>query len=244
MASVPPTANLATQASWSRRADSSVWLPSRNSSARGGGHSGASTPDRATTPPPTAPPPPRAHRHPDVLSPRVGDRATEPGQRVDEAHRRVDEGRVVVLPARLVLLGAAVVIHRHHLAARLARGGGEVERRLAHPAAHLEQRPGDGDGAGRLVQGPALVVGHEPRRRLGGGEQVGRLASHRANLARSAVIRRSVATPASVSAAFATSAPTAVVTGTASTRAIEPTSVRMTSSATAELVSTVQNGWW
>src|SRR4051812_2236974 len=49
MASVPPTASLATQASWSRRADSSVWLPSRNSSASGVDHSGASTSDRVTT---------------------------------------------------------------------------------------------------------------------------------------------------------------------------------------------------
>jgi hypothetical protein len=49
MASVPPTASLATHASWSRRADSSVWLPSRNSSASGVDHRRASVSDRATT---------------------------------------------------------------------------------------------------------------------------------------------------------------------------------------------------
>ena len=66
--------------------------------------------------------------------------------------------------------------------------------------------------------------------------------AHRANRARSAVIRRSVAAPASVLAAFAKNAPTAVVTGTASTSAIAPTRVRMTSSATAELNSDDQTG--
>ena len=60
---------------------------------------------------------------------------------------------------------------------------------------------------------------------------------------RRAVTRRSVASPAEVPAALAKNAPTAVVTGTARTSAMEPTRVRMTSSASEAEVSTVQNGW-
>src|SRR4029453_18469905 len=96
-----------------------------------------------------------------------------------------------------------------------------------------------------LVERPALVVGHEARGGLRGGEKVGAHAdslAHRANRARRAVMWRSVAAPVSVSAAVAKNAPAAVVTGTASTRAIAPTRVRMTSSASAELVMSVHAG--
>ena len=234
MASVPPTASLATQASWSRRADSSVWLPSRNSSASGvdpqrGEHLRAGD-----------------DGDDDVLGAGVGDGAPEARQGVDQPDGGVDQRRVVVLPAGLVLLGAAVVVDGDDLAAGLPGGGGQVQRRLAHPAADLEQRPGDGDGAGRLVQGAALVVGHEAGGGRGGGEEVGAHGyslAHRANRARRAVIRRSVAAPAAVPAALAKNAPTAVVTGTARTSAIAPTRVRMTSSASAELVSATSHGW-
>ena len=155
MASVPPTASLATQASWSRRADSSVWLPSRNSRASGVDHSGASTSERATTATTTSSAPASAMVR------------RKPGRVSIQPDVRVDQRRVVVLPAGLVLLGAAVVVDGDHLPAGLPRRGGQVERRLAHPAADLEQRPGDGDRAGRLVQGAALVVGHEARARPG-----------------------------------------------------------------------------
>ena len=79
----------------------------------------------------------------------------------------------MVLPAGLVLLRAAVMVDRHHLGALLPGGRGQVERGLAHPAAHLQERPTAGGGQGGPVQGLALGRGHEAGGRLGGGEQGG-----------------------------------------------------------------------
>ncbi len=73
-------------------------------------------------------------------------------------------------PAELLLLGAPVVVDCEQQRAVFGSGGAEVQRRLPAPAPDLHQwsaRDVAGGAQGRLVQGQALVDGHEAGCRLG-----------------------------------------------------------------------------
>ena len=91
----------------------------------------------------------------------VLDRPSQERQGVHAPGSRVDDLGIVVLPAGLVLRRAVVVVDREQHRVGLLRGGAEVDRRLAAVGADLEQRTDARRSTAQLVQGEALVMGHE-----------------------------------------------------------------------------------
>ena len=101
------------------------------------------------------------------------DGAPEGRQRVHAARSGVDQGRVVVLPAGLVLLGAAVVVDGEQHRPALAGGGAEVDRRLAAPAADLDERPAGTAGGTASYSARPSSSGMKPLAARASAQQVG-----------------------------------------------------------------------
>jgi hypothetical protein len=99
-----------------------------------------------------------------VFQPGIVKRAPKEGEGVHATGARVDDFGVVVLPPGLVLLGSVVVVNAEQHGAGRPRRRAQVDRRLPAVRADLEEWPDAAAGQTGLMQGAALVVGHEALR--------------------------------------------------------------------------------